>query len=286
VTEPAIVYATRHVPLARAGDPSYAHVPELATCLALGQRALVVGPPRSGVTAMLRQCAVAIAREVPDAVIDVVLVDRPVEEFMEWRADVPGATVHGTSSEDPPEEQADVAHVFDEAAAAAREGEDRVVVVDSLASLARALNASMDHDERILSGGIMQVALRATRELFGRGRAYEGGGSLTIIGGAAVDSQMELDDVVFEELVGTGNMELRMNAAARAADLWPPVDVERSGARHAELIIGDEEAARRASLRAIVIEHGPLAGLALLLEELDAAGSLESVLELFTRRHD
>jgi transcription termination factor Rho len=275
----AVVFPTRHVPLAVEGDPTFQHAYELATTLALGQRAVVVGPPRSGVTSTLRTMAASLVREVPDIQLHVVLVDRPIEEFMEWRAELPTARVTGTDSEAPPEEHADIAHVFDEAARAAADGADAAVVVDSLAALARALNAAMPLDDRILTGGIMQTALRAARELFGRGRAYEGAGSLTIIAGAAVDSSQELDDVVFGELVGTGNMELRLSREALRAELWPPVDVERSGARHTELILGEREAHRRADLRGRLIQQGTLAGLDLLLEELRTTRTLAALLD-------
>lgn len=277
---PTVVYPTRHVPLARDGDEPWRFVAELATVLALGQRVLVIGPPRSGVTSMLQLMASSLLREVPHCTVDVVLVDRDIEEFLEWRQTLPDAHVHGAASDAPPDEQSDVSHVFMNALARAEDGEDRVVVVDTIAALARALNVSMPFDERVLSGGIMQVALRSTRDLFSRGRAFENGGSLTIIAGAQSESTVELDEIVLEELVGTGNMELRLSAAASAAGLWPPVDLERSGARHAELIVGDQEARRRAQLQAKVVDHGLLAGLALLLEELRTSGSLAALLEL------
>lgn len=272
------VFPHEHVPLHRPDGPWRLHAVELAACLGLGQRALVVGPPRSGKTTLLREVARSIVHHRPQIETHVLVVDQAVEEFMEWRADLPGATVHGTSSDAGPEEHVEIEHVFERAAAVAAQGGDALVLVDSLGSLARALNATMQEDERVLTGGLMQSALRETRSFFGAARAYESNGSLTVIAVAGIDTSNELDDVVFHELVGTGNMELRLSAAARDAGLYPALDVAGSGTRRAEAIVGVEEADRRAALRAQVTAHGETAGLALLYAELERAGSLQALL--------
>lgn len=272
------VFPHEHLPVARPAGPSWLHAVELAAPLALGQRALVVGPSRSGKTTVLRELARSVAAQRPAARIDVVLVDRPLEEFLEWRADVPEARVHGTASDDPPEEHVSLARVFESAAEHAAAGHDAALFVDSLAALARALNVVLPEDERVLTGGIMATALRETRRLFGLARTYQEGGSLTIVAVAAVDTGDELDDVVFHELVGTGNMELRMDPQVRDAGLFPPLHITGSGARHTEGIIGEDEADNRARLRAEIAAQGPSAGLSLLLGELERAGGLEPLL--------
>jgi transcription termination factor Rho len=254
------------------------HAAELAGPLALGQRALVVGPPGTGKTTVLRAAGAALLAARPGIDLHVVLVDRPVEEFLEWRYELPGAQVHGTASDEPPEAHARVDEPFARAVEVAADGGDAAVLVDSLAALARALNVVLPHDERILTGGIMATALRETRQLFGLARAYDEGGSLTIVATADVDTGSELDDVVFHELVGTGNMELRLSEEVRQAGLLPALDVAGSGARHVEGILGDELADRRARLRADVTAQGPGAGLALLLGELERAGDLAALL--------
>jgi transcription termination factor Rho len=279
VSERVPVYPNQHVPLVRADGPVWLGALELAAPLALGQRALVVGPSRTGKTAVLREVGRALTAAVPGIEVHVLLVDRPVEEFMEWRADLPHASVHGSSSEEGPEAHVAVDAVFDAAVAAAEAGRDAAVLVDSLAALARALNVVGEEDARILTGGILQQALRDTRARFATGRAYEPSGSLTIVATADVDTHSELDDVVFHELVGTGNMEIRMSADAADAGLFPPVDIAASGARHDEAIVGEAGARARAELRAEVAHHGITAGLALLLGELDRAGSLAALLE-------
>ena len=268
------VYPHRHIPLEYSNGPAWMAALELAAPLAHGARGLIVGPPGSGRTTVLQAIGCAVAANAPHAELHVVLVDRPIDEHMEWRSCVPSAIVQGTTSEDDPDAHADLTRIFREAADAAAAGRDVVILVDSLAALARALNISMDLDERILSGGIMATALRELRSCFGAARAYDPDGSLTVLGTATVDGDQELDTVVFEELVGTGNVDYRLSADIRAAGLFPPIDIERSGARHIDSILGTTEADHRARQRALVMQYGPSAGLAMLLEHLEQHGTL------------
>lgn len=265
------------MPLMRVGGPHWLAAADLAAPLALGARGLVVGPPRSGRTMLLQQIAHSVAAHAAHADLRVLLVDRPIDEHMEWKHEVPGARIHGTTSEASANEHASLATIFDDAAAHAAAGQDVVLLVDSLAALARALNASMDLDERILTGGMMATALRALRECFGKARAYEPDGSLTIIGTATADSNQELDTVVFEELVGTGNVEYRLSGDIAGAGIIPGIDIERSGSRGVERIVGDDDAERRARLRDLVSQYGSSAGLAMLLEHLEQHGQLPDV---------
>jgi transcription termination factor Rho len=266
---PVPVFPHRHVPLTFPGAPMWAAAAELAAPLALGARGLIAGPDRTGRTMLLRHIAAACAANASHATIHAVLVDRPIEEHMEWRADVPHAVIHGTTTEDDPHTHAQVHHIFDDAAMRAAHGDDVVVLVDSLTALARALNASMEFDARILSGGMMATALRELRELFGRARAYESQGSLTILGTVTVNGEQEADTVVFEELVGTGNIEYRLAGDVRDAGIIPALDLERSGTRRTEVIVGEADADLRARQRARVTQYGRVAGMSMLLEHLD-----------------
>ena len=272
-------YPSHHVPVAYPGGPFWMHAVELAACLALGQRALVVGPPGSGKTTLLMQIGRAINVTEPDAETHVLLIDRPVEEFLEWRADLPAAHVHGTSTDDDVEDHTGVDAPFAHAQERLEQGLDTVLLIDSLAAFARALNATLPYDERILTGGIMMTALQATRQRFATARALEGGGSITIVATASMDTGSELDDVVFHELVGTGNMEIRLSAEARDARLFPALDIAASGARHTELIVGEYAARARGELRSQVSAHGITAGLSLLLGQLESTGDLNSLLD-------
>jgi transcription termination factor Rho len=278
------VFPHRHVPLEGAGAPRMAGALELAAPLALGQRGLVIAPPGSGATTVLQWLGAAVARELPDADIHVVLVDRPVEERLEWREALPTATIHGTTSDvEGPEEHVALAQPFIAGAAAARLGRDVVLLVDSLAAFARALAATHGRvdDAQVHEGGFPHVALRELRGLFGLARATAGdvGGSLTIIATVQVDTAQALDELVLHELVGTGNVEWRLNQEAFRASMFPPVDILASGARRAEGIVGVEEADRRGAVRALVDARGTVPGLMTLLDALDEAGSLARVLE-------
>lgn len=275
------VHPYRHVPLGRAGGPGWLQVVELAAPVALGQRAVISGPPRSGLTTVLREVTRSLQAAEPAVDVTVLLVDRPIEEHLEWRAEVPGATVRATSPDDAP-----AAHrALVDAARDARErcdaGEHAAIVIDSLGALARAVNLAVaPDDERVLDGGLAHAALAELRRVFGLGRALEAAGSLTVLATCTTGGHTHLDEVVLHELVGTGNMELRLGAAPLAAGLFPPIDLEVSGARHAEVFLGEAEADRRAALLSRLLERGTVAGLALLEEGLADHGSLEVLLAL------
>jgi transcription termination factor Rho len=217
--------------------------------------------------------------------LHVVLIDQPVEEHLEWRDELPSATVVGTTSEvEGPENHLRLVTVFTAAAEQAASGAHVAVLVDSLGALARALAATHDHsDGRVLDGGLPQTALRELRSWFGLARAGERGddasGSLTILATVQTDTAQHLDEVILHELVGTGNVEWRLDTEAMQAGLFPPVDILASGARRTELIVGEAEADRRAALRARIDELGTIAGLGTLINQLDELGTLDAVLD-------
>jgi transcription termination factor Rho len=283
--QPTATFPHHHVPIARRGGPRQAIPLELAAPLALGQRGLVVGPARCGATSVLRWLGAALVDGVPGLELRVVLVDRPVEELPEWREELPTATIIGTSSDAAgPEEHVALTSAFTEAAEHARSGAHVALLVDSLAALARALAATSDHsDGRVHEGGLPHAALRELRSLFGLARADApdtgSGGSLTILASVQVDTSQQLDEVVLHELVGTGNVEWRLDPEIRDAGLFPPVDILASGARRTELILGEEEADRRALLRAEVDSLGKVAGLGTLVQLLDEHLTLDGVLD-------
>jgi transcription termination factor Rho len=282
---PVAAFPHRHVPIARPGGPRQAIPLELAAPLALGQRGLVVGAPRTGATTVLRWLGGALVDAVEDLELRVLLVDRPVEEHLEWREELPGALVVGTTSEvDGPEDHLRLATMFAEAAEHAAAGRHVAVLVDSLGALARALAATHDHsDGRVLDGGLPQTALMELRSWFGMARTGEPGddaaGTLTILATVLLDTAQQLDEVILHELVGTGNVEWRLDAETMRTGLFPPVDILGSGARRTELIIGEHEADRRALLRAKVDEQGMTAGLGLLIDQIDEHGTLAAVLD-------
>ena len=254
---------------------------ELGAPLALGQRALVVGPPGSGKTTLARQLTEAFvaAPGLEQLRAWAVIVDARPEELLDWRIELPKVTVLGSTHDDEVADHAALASSFGAASDFALAGGDALVVIDSLASLTRAINAHLPESERVLTGGITAEALRETRRCFGLGRAYEPDGSLTIIATATVDSGAELDDVVFQELVGTGNCEVRLDATTARNGQHPAIDLSLSGTRNEATMLGDDEADRRARLRARASSHGSSAGLALFVDSLRREGTLTALLD-------
>ena len=266
-----------HVPLNEGKVPPWAHVLELAAPLALGQRGLVCGPGGSGRTTVLQHLASCLARSVDR--IECVLVDVRIEEQVAWRELLPDARIHASDASAGPEEHAELTACFADALPAADQGAHVGIVVDSLGGLARALNAVDTEVDRVLSGGLAATALQELRRCFAVARALEGAGSVTVLATAPSGDAAELDAVLVEELVGTGNAEWRLQSVPHAPELLPLVDIERSGSRFEEEILGEAAAARRGALRGRLLEHGGLGGLGLLEDQLERLGGLDAMLD-------
>jgi transcription termination factor Rho len=213
----------------------------------------------------------------PDGSVHVVLVDQDVEEQMEWRADVPSATQLSADAEDGVDAIADLSTSL-EAALDASDALHKVILIDSMSALLRAVNASGNEDPRILTGGIMQTALIRVRHVLGLGRALSDGRTVTVVCTATSGGEVEADELLSRELIGTGNAELHLHPVLVRSEVFPPIDLERSGARGTERILGDGEATRRASLRARCLERGDLAATELVLDGLRQFGSLDALL--------
>ncbi len=261
-------------------DPSRWGALELAGPWALGQRTIIVGSDGSGRSEAARWLTSCFMHTVPDLQVTVVLVDCPFDDTLEWRASCPGATVLASTVEDPPAQHVATATAIDHAREQADSGHDALVVIHSLSRLGRAMNVLAPDDDRVLTGGLLPGALQSLRRWFGHGRSYgPGKGSLTVVGTVSADGEQELDDVIHHELAGTANAELHLSRDLAQQGLRPAIDLERSGARHDELILGDEDAARRSSLRAALIRNGAAAGLDQLIAELAEHGSLAAVID-------
>ncbi len=252
---------------------------ELFAPLALGQRGLIVGPRSSGRTSILGMVGTAIAEHFPEAEIAALLIDQPFDAFIEWRSELPGIHVSGTTMDDPPAEHAKMIEVIEHAFSKAESGSDQVILIDSLTGLARALNVV--HGHAFHDDVIDRKAMLTLRTAFGRARAWRGEGSLTIVGTLISESDDPMDEAVMNELIGTGNMEVRLACAVRDIGVFPPVDIETSGTRNEDGIIGEAESRRRAELKSIIENHGNHAALNLLVDQLDGLGSLSSLLDNF-----
>ncbi len=205
-----------------------------------GQRGLIVSPPRAGKTILLKKIARAIASNYPEVTIIVLLIGERPEEVTDWRKSV-NADVISSTFDEPPERQVEVADVvINRAKRLVEVGKDVIVLLDSITRLARAHNAIMPAGGKLLSGGIDSNALIKPKILFGSARNMEEGGSLSIIATALIDTGSRMDDVIFEEFKGTGNMELVLDRKLVDKRIFPAIDIDRSGTRHEELLISPD----------------------------------------------
>jgi transcription termination factor Rho len=243
-----------------------------------GQRSLIVAPPYSGKTVLLQKIANAITRNYPDVMLMVLLIDERPEEVTEMKNTVVGEVISSTFDE-PAQRHVQVAEmVIEKAKKLVEHKKDVVILLDSITRLARAYNLVEPHSGRILSGGIDSNALHKPKRFFGAARALEEGGSMTIIATALVDTGSRMDDVIFEEFKGTGNMEITMDRSIFQRRVYPSVDIKRSNTRREELLIHPDELQRIWVLRKALNELNSAEALELLIEKLSKTASNEEFL--------
>jgi transcription termination factor Rho len=215
-----------------------------------GQRGLIVAPPRAGKTILLQKMANAIAENHPEVVLIILLIDERPEEVTDMLANVPSAEIISSTFDEPADRHVQVADmVLEKAKRLVETGRDVVILLDSITRLARAHNAVIPHSGKILSGGIDAQAMAKPKHFFGAARKVEGGGSLTIIGTTLVDTGSRMDEVIFEEFKGTGNMELVLDRKIADRRVFPAIDIARSGTRKEELLLTPAEINRVFLLR-------------------------------------
>jgi len=215
-----------------------------------GQRGLIVAPPRAGKTILIEKIANAIAENHPEVTIIVLLIDERPEEVTEMIATAIRAEVISSTFDEPADRHVQVADmVLEKAKRLVEHGHDVVVLLDSITRLARAHNAVAPHSGKILSGGVEATALHKPKRFFGMARNIDGGGSLTIIASALVETGSRMDDVIFEEFKGTGNMELVLDRKIADRRIFPAVDILKSGTRKEELLLTQAEINRVFLLR-------------------------------------
>lgn len=214
---------------------------DLITPIGKGQRGLIVSPPKAGKTILLKKIANGITASHPDIVLIALLVDERPEEVTDMERSIEGEVVSSTFDE-PPEQHTHVAElVLERAKRLVEMGKDVVILLDSITRLARAYNNVIPSTGRTLSGGLDTTALRMPKRFFGAARNIEEGGSLTIIATALIETGSKMDDVIFEEFKGTGNMELDLSRRLQERRTFPAIDVKRSGTRHEELLYSEED---------------------------------------------
>lgn len=251
-------------------DPSdlSCRILDLLAPIGLGQRALIVAPPRTGKTMLLKALALGLKKNQPWLDLMMLLVDERPEEVTDLRRSVPGEVTSSTFDATAAR-HCQVAHIVIERARRLVEaGRHVVLLLDSLTRLARAHNAESPNSGRILSGGVDATALQQPKRFFGAARCIENGGSLTIIATALVDTGSRMDEVIFEEFKGTGNLEIVLNRKAAELRLFPAIDVATTGTRKEDLLLDPEELRRVTALRRVLSELNPEEGLELLLQQL------------------
>ncbi len=206
-----------------------------------GQRGLIISPPKAGKTVLMQHMAHALTANHPDIVLIVLLIDERPEEVTDMERNVDAEVVSSTFDEPTSRHVAVTEMVLDKAKRMVEHGKDVVILLDSITRLGRAYNAEQPHSGKILTGGVDASALQKPKRFFGAARNIEEGGSLTIIATALIDTGSRMDEVIFEEFKGTGNMEIVLDRDLAERRIWPAIDVRRSSTRHEELLFKKEE---------------------------------------------
>jgi transcription termination factor Rho len=241
---------------------------DLLTPIGRGQRGMIVAPPYSGKTIILQKIANAVIKNAPDTVLIVLLIDERPEEVTDMERSVKGEVVSSTFDE-PAERHVQVAEmVLEKAKRLVEHKKDVLILLDSITRLARAYNTVVPHSGKILSGGVDSNALHKPKRFFGAARNIEEGGSLTIISTALVDTGSRMDEVIFEEFKGTGNMELQLDRSLFQKRIYPAIDIKRSNTRKEDLLMDPEELKRVWILRKILNELPSDESMQLLIEKL------------------
>ncbi len=254
---------------------------DIITPIARGQRCLITSPPKAGKTMILQTIGKAIALNHPDIYQIALLIDERPEEATDFARNMPFDVVASTTDKPARNHIKAAEQVFTEAIKRMLRGEDVVILLDSITRLARAYNNFADSSGKTLSGGVTAGALDIPRQLFGAARNLEEGGSLTIVGTALIDTGSRMDEVIFQEFKGTGNMELVLNRELAVKRLWPAVDIANSGTRREADMLDELENERVPILRRKLSDMSPPDGLSWMLKRLKDtktnAGFLRSV---------
>ena len=245
-------------------------VVDLITPIGKGQRGLIVSPPRAGKTVLLQKMANAVIKNNPECIVIVLLIDERPEEVTDMERNVPGAEVISSTFDEPTSRHVQVAEmVIEKAKRLVEYGKDVVIFLDSITRLARAHNAEMPHSGKILSGGVDANALQKPKRFFGAARNIEEGGSLTIMATALVDTGSRMDEVIFEEFKGTGNMELHLDRRLMDKRVFPALDISGSGTRKEELLLDAEELKFVWTLRKVLTDMNVVESIQLLRNRLE-----------------
>jgi transcription termination factor Rho len=259
-------------------------VMELTTPIGKGQRGLIVAAPRTGKTMLLQAVARAIIANHPEIVLIVLLIDERPEEVTDWQRQVKAAEVISSTFDEPPQRHAQVAEiVMEKAKRLVEHKRDVVILLDSVTRLARAYNTISPPSGKVLSGGLDSNALQRPKRFFGAARNIEFGGSLTILATALVDTGSRMDDVIFEEFKGTGNMEVHLDRRLADKRLFPAIDISQSGTRKEELLVDRDRLNKMWILRKVLSPLGTMEAMEFLMDKMGGTKDNNEFLQSMNR---
>ncbi len=258
-------------------------VMNLLSPIGKGQRSLIVSPPRAGKTILLQKIANAISINHPEIMLIVLLIDERPEEVTDMERSVKGEVISSTFDE-PADRHVQVASiVIERAKRLVEQKKDVVILLDSITRLARAYNVVTPHSGRTLSGGVDSNALHKPKRFFGAARNIENGGSLTIIATALIETGSRMDEVIFEEFKGTGNMELVLDRRLADRRIFPAMDVNKSGTRKENLLLSENELSRVWVLRKLLSEMNPVEAMEFLINRMETTKTNKEFLNMMSQ---
>jgi len=273
------IYPKKQIMLSTAKLPLSTRMIDLVSPIGFGQRGMIVSPPKAGKTTILKEIAAGIAQNYPKAHLMAALIGERPEEVTDISQSVKGDVV-ASHFDEPPDNQTRVAEITLERAKRLVEmGVDVIILLDSITRLARAYNLSVAPSGRTLSGGFDPAALWPAKRFFGAARNCQEGGSLTIIGTALVDTGSRMDDLIYEEFKGTGNLELHLDRRLADRRVFPAIDIARSGTRQEELLLSEKDLKKVSTMRRMIDMLGPEERTSIFVERLTKTNTNEEFLE-------
>ncbi|MBM4128916.1 MAG: transcription termination factor Rho [Nitrospira sp.] len=277
-------YPTRKISLEYDPDDYSMRVMDIITPIGMGQRGMIVAAPRTGKTMLLQSIAKAVRKNHRDTHLIILLIDERPEEVTDWKRQVPTAEIISSTFDEPPQRHCQVSEIVIEKAKRLVESKKNVVILlDSITRLARAYNSIIPTSGKVLSGGLDANALQKPKRFFGTARNIENGGSLTILATALVDTGSRMDDVIFEEFKGTGNMELHLDRKLVDRRIFPSIDINASGTRKEELLVEKDMLNKMWILRKVLTPLSTVESMEFLLGKLKGTKNNKEFFEMMNK---
>ena len=261
-------FPTRRIILENDAKEFTTRVIDLFTPIGFGQRGLIIAPPRVGKTVMLQKMANAISKNHPEAMLIILLIDERPEEVTDMQRNTKAMVLSSTFDEEPQHHVNVTEMVLEMSKRQVENGRDVIILMDSITRMARAYNTVQPHSGKILTGGVDAMAMHRPKRFFGAARNIEGGGSLTIIATGLVDTGSRMDEVIFEEFKGTGNMEIVLDRGLADKRIYPAIDIDKSGTRKEDLLLDPLELEKTWGMRRILSDAGPESAMKSVLNSL------------------